>query len=172
MELLLPTVMHSRLTASWILLTLPGLLQQWIAVDDEQVVEVPKHLSSAESATLSTAGVTAWSAIRESFDAFLTGELREWKEGRRLEGKTILTQGTGGVSCFAIQVRRSIHITPSRTTERYPDRSSPRRHCNRHLFLRHQTRARQTTRRNSRNQLQNSPRLGPRSPAPYERQGS
>lgn len=72
---------------------------------DERIVETPKHLSSAEAASLPTAGVTAWSAIREFLDGSLSGELREWRDGKRLQGKIVLTQGTGGVSCFAIQVR-------------------------------------------------------------------
>jgi NADPH:quinone reductase-like Zn-dependent oxidoreductase len=76
-----------------------------MVIADERVVEAPKHLSSAENATLPTAGVTAWSAIREGLDALLDGNVRDWADGKRLEGKTILTQGTGGVSCFAIQVR-------------------------------------------------------------------
>lgn len=77
-----------------------------MVVDDERVVRAPRELSAVESASLVTAGVTAWSAIREGLDMLLTGEMREWRDGKRLEGKTILTQGTGGVSCFAIQVRR------------------------------------------------------------------
>ncbi|KAJ4344256.1 hypothetical protein N0V95_006199 [Ascochyta clinopodiicola] len=75
-----------------------GTLQQWMVVPDERVIEAPKHLSAGESASLPTAGVTAWSAIRESLDASLSGELRPWKDGKRLEGKTILTQGTGGIA--------------------------------------------------------------------------
>lgn len=81
-----------------------GVLQQWIVVSDERIIEAPKHLSGPESASLSTAGVTAWLAIREGLDASLSGELSDWQDGRRLQGKTVLTQGTGGVSCFAIQV--------------------------------------------------------------------
>jgi NADPH:quinone reductase-like Zn-dependent oxidoreductase len=73
---------------------------------DERVIEAPKHMTALESATLGAAGVTAWSGIREGLDLSLGGELRDWKDGKRLEGKTILTQGTGGVSCFTIQVRR------------------------------------------------------------------
>jgi NADPH:quinone reductase-like Zn-dependent oxidoreductase len=74
-------------------------------VSDERVIGSPKHLSDSESASLPTAGVTAWSAIREYLDASLNGEeLSSWRDGKRLQGKTILTQGTGGVSCFAIQV--------------------------------------------------------------------
>jgi NADPH:quinone reductase-like Zn-dependent oxidoreductase len=86
-------------------------------VPDELVIEAPKHLTGAQSASLPTAGVTAWSAIREGLDASLTGELRDWKDGRRLEGKTILTQGTGGVSCFAIQVHHSFEITSYHITD-------------------------------------------------------
>jgi len=40
----------------------------------------------------------------------MDGELEEWKGAwtdKRLQGKTVLTMGTGGVSCFAIQVRFS-----------------------------------------------------------------
>jgi NADPH:quinone reductase-like Zn-dependent oxidoreductase len=83
-----------------------GYLQEWAVIADERVIRAPKHLSAVENAALTTAGVTAWSAIREGLDMVLTGEMREWRDGKRLEGKTILTQGTGGVSCFAIQVRR------------------------------------------------------------------
>ena len=56
---------------------------------------------------ISTAGTTAWSAIRGSLDMRMDGELEEWKGAwtdKRLKGKTVLTLGTGGVSCFAIQV--------------------------------------------------------------------
>jgi NADPH:quinone reductase-like Zn-dependent oxidoreductase len=89
-------------------------LQQWILVDDARVIEAPPHLSSVQSASLATAGVTAWSAIREGLDATLAGGLDDWHDGKRLEGKTILTQGTGGVSCFAIQVCH-IHKHPCTT---------------------------------------------------------
>ncbi|KAF9697579.1 hypothetical protein EKO04_004234 [Ascochyta lentis] len=75
-----------------------GVLQQWVVVSDERVIEAPKHLSAGESASLPTAGVTAWSAIRESLDASLSGELRAWKDKKRLEGKSVLTQGTGGIA--------------------------------------------------------------------------
>lgn len=86
------------------MLSCTGFLQQWIVLSDERVIEAPKHLSAAESAAIPTAGVTAWAAIREGLDASLSGQLSDWQEGKRLHGKTVLTQGTGGVSCFAIQV--------------------------------------------------------------------
>ncbi|KAJ8110092.1 hypothetical protein OPT61_g6976 [Boeremia exigua] len=88
-----------------------GPLQQWTVVSDERVVVAPKHLSGVESASLQTAGVTAWSAIRESLDADLGGQLRGWEDGRRLQGRTVLTQGTGGVSCFAIQIAAALGAT-------------------------------------------------------------
>ncbi|KAH6629302.1 hypothetical protein C7974DRAFT_184426 [Boeremia exigua] len=88
-----------------------GVLQQWAVVSDELVVEAPKHFTGTENASLPTAGVTAWSAIREGLDASLSGELRDWHGGKRLDGKTVLTQGTGGVSCFAIQIAAALGAT-------------------------------------------------------------
>ncbi|UPX20609.1 uncharacterized protein EKO05_0010837 [Ascochyta rabiei] len=88
-----------------------GILQQWVIVPDERVIEAPKHLNAGENAALPTAGVTAWSAIREGLDASLSRESRAWKDGKRLEVKAILTQGTGGVSCFAIQIAVALGAT-------------------------------------------------------------
>lgn len=85
-----------------------GTLQQYLVVDDERVVPAPANLNAVESASLVTAGTTAWSAIRESLDGELGGGLRAWEGSwteKRLKGKTVLTMGTGGVSCFGIQVR-------------------------------------------------------------------
>lgn len=76
-------------------------------MDDDWVVQAPSNLDAVESATLVTAGTTAWWAIRGSLDLKLDGELDVWKGSwtdKKLSGKTILTMGTGGVSCFAIQV--------------------------------------------------------------------
>jgi NADPH:quinone reductase-like Zn-dependent oxidoreductase len=86
---------------------LDGTLQQWMVVDDEWIIEAPKNLSALESASLVSAGTTAWAAIRGGLDGRLDGSLSEWKDewtAKRLQGKTVLTLGTGGVSCFAIQV--------------------------------------------------------------------
>ncbi|CAO2652700.1 Nn.00g021110.m01.CDS01 [Neocucurbitaria sp. VM-36] len=88
-----------------------GTLQSWKVEDDDRVIEAPKHLTSLESASLVTAGVTAWSAIREGLDGRLDGALASWKGGKRLEGKTVLTMGTGGVSCFAIQIAFALGAT-------------------------------------------------------------
>jgi NADPH:quinone reductase-like Zn-dependent oxidoreductase len=91
-----------------------GTVQGWRVVSDEQVVRAPEGLGDGESAALVTVGGTAWRAIRAWMDGRIDGGLGEWKaegkEGRekwrvrRLEGKTVLTQGTGGVSCAVVQV--------------------------------------------------------------------
>jgi NADPH:quinone reductase-like Zn-dependent oxidoreductase len=88
--------------------SLDGTLQQYMAVDDECIIEAPKHLAPVENASLITAGTTAWAAIRGSLDEAFNGEVGAWKGSwtdKRLQGKSILILGTGGVSCFAIQVR-------------------------------------------------------------------
>lgn len=50
-----------------------GTLQEWFVVDDDRVVEAPKGLSGVESATLITAGVTAWAAVRGWMNGRLDG---------------------------------------------------------------------------------------------------
>jgi NADPH:quinone reductase-like Zn-dependent oxidoreductase len=68
---------------------LGGTLCEYMAVDAEGVVPVPEHLTDDEAATLPCAGLTAWNA---------TATLRP--------GSTVLIQGTGGVSIFALQFAR------------------------------------------------------------------
>ena len=68
---------------------LDGTLCGLMCLDARGVVPVPAHLSDEEGATLTCAGVTAWSATVEH------GGLRP--------GQTVLIQGTGGVSIFALQ---------------------------------------------------------------------
>lgn len=75
-----------------------GTLQQWMVVDDEQVVRAPRNLELEEAAALVTAGATA-------VNAFFFGPTKV----RR--GDVVLTQGTGGVSCFAIQLATAIGAT-------------------------------------------------------------
>ena len=70
-----------------------GTLRRWMVVSDEQVIRAPAGLSLEEASTLFTAGATAYRAV------FMAGA------GEMGAGRTVLTQGTGGVSCFAIMVR-------------------------------------------------------------------
>lgn len=73
--------------------SLDGMLTELAVLDEDALVPVPEHLSFEEAATLPCAGVTAWNA--------LTG-------ARPLQsGETVLTQGSGGVSLFAIQLARA-----------------------------------------------------------------
>jgi NADPH:quinone reductase-like Zn-dependent oxidoreductase len=69
-----------------------GMLAERVALDEDGVVHVPQHLSDEEAATLPCAAVTAWHA--------LVGE------GHLKSGDTVLVQGTGGVSIFALQLAR------------------------------------------------------------------
>ena len=57
-----------------------------------RLVRVPAHLTMEEAATLPCAGVTAWNALVDS--------------GGIKPGDTVLVQGTGGVSLFALQFAR------------------------------------------------------------------
>jgi NADPH:quinone reductase-like Zn-dependent oxidoreductase len=66
-----------------------GLLAEYAVLDAEGVVPVPKHLTDEEAATLPCAAVTAWHAL------ITAGGLKA--------GDTVLAQGTGGVSIFALQ---------------------------------------------------------------------
>lgn len=63
-----------------------GWLAEYKVVDAEALVATPAQLSFEEAASLPCAGVTAWNAVR----------------GVRA-GETVVTQGTGGVSLFALQ---------------------------------------------------------------------
>jgi NADPH:quinone reductase-like Zn-dependent oxidoreductase len=69
-----------------------GTLRQYGAFDEQGLVHVPENLNWLEASTLSCAALTAWNALYGL-------------EGRVLKpGDTVLTQGTGGVSTFAVQV--------------------------------------------------------------------
>lgn len=63
-----------------------GTLSDYICVSEDGVAASPAHLSDVEAATLTCAGLTAWSAL----------------EGVN-SGDAVLIQGTGGVALFALQ---------------------------------------------------------------------
>lgn len=71
---------------------LDGVLQQSMILEESFLFKVPAHLSDEEAATLPCAALTAWSAIVV--------------EGRAKPGDSVLVQGTGGVSLFALQFAR------------------------------------------------------------------
>ena len=68
-----------------------GMLTDYVVLKEPGLVAIPDHLSFQEAATLPCAAVTAWNALA-------TAELKP--------GSTVLIQGTGGVSIFALQFAR------------------------------------------------------------------
>jgi NADPH:quinone reductase-like Zn-dependent oxidoreductase len=71
-----------------------GMLAEYVVLRAEGVVRVPDHLSMEEAATLPCAAVTAWNAVVHA--------------GRVKAGDVVLTQGTGGVSVFALQFAKML----------------------------------------------------------------
>jgi len=69
-----------------------GMLREYAVLEEDGVVKLPAHLSFEEAATLPCAAVTAWHALVE--------------HARVVAGQTVLVQGTGGVSIFALQFAR------------------------------------------------------------------
>ncbi len=68
---------------------LDGVACEAIALPAEGVTKAPAGWDAAEAATLPCAAVTAWRGLMV--------------EGRLTAGETVLVQGTGGVSIFALQ---------------------------------------------------------------------
>ena len=66
-----------------------GVLAVYRLFPAQALVKTPEHLNDIEAAALPCAGLTAWSAVV--------------KLGDVKPGQTVLTQGTGGVSLFALQ---------------------------------------------------------------------
>ncbi len=66
-----------------------GVLTEYRVFPARALVKTPEHLSDIEAAALPCAGLTAWSAVV--------------KLGGVKPGQTVLVQGTGGVSLFALQ---------------------------------------------------------------------
>ena len=73
--------------------TVDGMLAEEVVLDERSWVTLPSHLSFEEGATLPCAGVTAWNALFESAHVG--------------PASTVLLQGTGGVSIFALQLAKA-----------------------------------------------------------------
>jgi len=70
-----------------------GMLAEYVLLHHEGVVRFPEYLTYEEAATLPCAGVTAWNALHYAGDPTQPTQ----------PGETVLIQGTGGVSLFALQ---------------------------------------------------------------------
>ncbi|MFI6497821.1 NAD(P)-dependent alcohol dehydrogenase [Nonomuraea typhae] len=83
--------------------SLDGMLTELAVLEEDSLVPIPDHLSYQEAATLPCAAVTAWNA--------LTGD------GEGLQaGQTVLVQGSGGVSLFALQFAKALGARVIATT--------------------------------------------------------
>ncbi len=71
---------------------LDGTMQELMLVPADAVVKAPAHMRATEAATLPCAAVTAWNAIVE--------------QGAIKAGQTVVLQGTGAVSLFALQIAK------------------------------------------------------------------
>lgn len=69
-----------------------GFAREQVTLPATAFTRAPRGYSHAEAATLTTAGLTAWRALFEY--------------GRLKSGETVLVQGTGGVSIFALQLAK------------------------------------------------------------------
>jgi NADPH:quinone reductase-like Zn-dependent oxidoreductase len=83
---------------------LDGTLAELAVFDQDGVVKTPEHLSDEEAATLPCAALTAWSALVT--------------EGGITAGDTVLVQGTGGVSLFALQLAKLLGARVVATSSR------------------------------------------------------
>src|ERR1700736_2018798 len=82
-----------------------GWLTEYKAVSAEALVAMPGYLTFEQAATLPCVAVTAWSAL----------------SGVRA-GETVLTQGMGGVSLFAVQLAKALGARVIATTSS-PDKA-------------------------------------------------
>jgi len=73
--------------------SLDGMLAEEVVLPERAWVKIPSRYSFEQASTLPCAGVTAWNALFEAATV--------------KPGETVLVQGGGGVSTFALQLARS-----------------------------------------------------------------
>ncbi len=79
-----------------------GVLAELVQYPMDALVKIPEHLSFAEAATCTIAGLTAWSSIVT--------------HGKTRPGEWVLLHGTGGVSTFAAQLAQAMGARSIMTT--------------------------------------------------------
>jgi len=73
---------------------LPGGLAEYMIIHEDSAVSAPDNMSDEEASTLPIAALTAWYSLVDF------GEIQA--------GQSVLVQGTGGVSIFAIQLATAL----------------------------------------------------------------
>ena len=71
-----------------------GTLAEYAVFPEYGLVRIPDSLTTVEASTLPIAALTAWTGLIE--------------QGQVTAGHTVLTQGTGGVSIFALQFAKAL----------------------------------------------------------------
>jgi NADPH:quinone reductase-like Zn-dependent oxidoreductase len=79
-----------------------GVLQQTIVISEQASVRLPPEISTGLASTLPCAALTAWSAVVA--------------QGGVRPGSVVVTQGTGGVSLFALQFAKMLGARVVATT--------------------------------------------------------
>jgi NADPH:quinone reductase-like Zn-dependent oxidoreductase len=74
-------------------MTLDGVMSEYRVAPESQIVRTPRHLTDEQAASLPIAAVTAWTAF---------------ENGNLQKGETVVAQGTGGVSLFALQFAKHL----------------------------------------------------------------
>lgn len=75
-----------------------GVLAEYVIFNEEAVVKIPDNLTDIEAATLPVAAITAWHAVA--------------RRSQVKSGESVLIQGTGGVSLFALQFSHALGAKP------------------------------------------------------------
>lgn len=89
----------NRVRVAW---QTPGVMSEYVCIPEHGLVSAPKNLSFEETATLPIAALTAWHALINQANLRL--------------GQTVLVQGTGGVSLFALQIAKAAGASVIATT--------------------------------------------------------
>jgi NADPH:quinone reductase-like Zn-dependent oxidoreductase len=74
-----------------------GMLSEQVVLDESALIRIPPEYSLEQAATLPCAAVTAWNALFEAASV--------------QPGDTVLVQGSGGVSVFALQLAKAAGAT-------------------------------------------------------------
>ncbi|WP_276484659.1 zinc-dependent alcohol dehydrogenase family protein [Paraflavitalea pollutisoli] len=82
--------------------TRPGLLAEYTVQPEHTLVRTPANLTDEAAASLPVCGLTAWTVLIE--------------KARIRPGQTILVQGSGGVSLYALQIARLCGLRVIATT--------------------------------------------------------